>query len=192
MNLIDKLGNLDGHFFDCLKKHIYTNIDKSNFTFKDLNAQVLDTTMATLCGGKGILDGLNFRYVIYHPSHLAVYPTGGLDIISFGFQGCYMALFDYEGNRYGAHIAKDSGNYKGKDYSNNSVHLWNHLVEKKIIQCVAMFDPTEAIPYCFKKHWGIITSDGSCFAVIIDEKESYFLVQNMTPLKGEQAIIPIS
>ena len=148
--------------------------------------------MASLCGGKGLFDELDYRYVIYHPDHLAVYLTDNLDIISFGFQGCYMALFEYKEKIYGAHIAKDSGNYKGKDYSNNSVFLWNYLVENNIIRCISMFDPTEAIPYNFKKHWGIIKPDGSCFAVIRDENGKPFLVQNNTPLKDKQAIIPIS
>lgn len=181
---------------DCCSKCFFSSLQylADNLTYNNasnFNFEGVDTNVASLCGGEGIFETLVYRYVIYHPGHLSVFQTEGKDLISFGFQGCYMALFDYQGKRYGAHIAKDSGKYEDKDYSNNSVLLWNHLVDNDIIQCISMFDPTEAIPYCYQKHWGIIKFDGSCFAVIRDENNDALLVQNKTPLKGKQAIISV-
>ena len=93
---------------------------------------------------------LDYACVIYIADRIAVVASNGIDTLSSGFSGCYMASFRHNGIRYVAHIPTP----------NNSIKTsWNRAVKNRIIDNVVLFKPTEGlarIPGTIGI-WGIIT-----------------------------------
>lgn len=79
---------------------------------------------------------LDYACVIYIADRIAVVASNGIDTLSSGFSGCYMASFRHNGIRYVAHIPTP----------NNSIKTsWNRAVKNRIIDNVVLFKPTEGL-----------------------------------------------
>lgn len=105
---------------------------------------------------------LDYACVIYIADRIAVVASNGIDTLSSGFSGCYMASFRHNGIRYVAHIPTP----------NNSIKTsWNRAVKNRIIDNVVLFKPTEGlarIPGTIGI-WGIITFNDRCYRLDVNE-----------------------
>ena len=105
---------------------------------------------------------LDYACVIYIADGIAVVASNGIDTLSSGFSGCYMASFRHNGIRYVAHIPTP----------NNSIKTsWNLAVKNRIIDNVVLFKPTEGlarIPGTIGI-WGIITFNDRCYRLDVNE-----------------------
>ena len=105
---------------------------------------------------------LDYACVIYIADRIAVVASNGIDTLSSGFSGCYMASFRHNGIRYVAHIPTP----------NNSIKTsWNRAVKNLIIDNVVLFKPTEGlarIPGTIGI-WGIITFNDRCYRLDVNE-----------------------
>lgn len=163
MNIIEALLSLKKYSIMCnIAKFHYDNL--YNVQAIDLNSGVFANLRTTIYGYQNVLTEQNLTYacVIYRAGRIAIFAANGIDAISAGFSGCYMASFTLGNNRYVAHLAMDS--------QIGVKNSWNNAVNNNIINNVTLFCPSSGVyPSRRVGIWGIITKTNRCFRLEVNE-----------------------
>jgi hypothetical protein len=111
-------------------------------------------------------NGFKYKYLPFAPNGINCALSQGLDVISYNFSGCIMAVFKYMGVRYVCHVSTGGGQDCQAAWSNVKGG-YSDTVEYK---------PHLYLPEKFKGVgsggcYGLITNDDRAFAVIIYLKD---------------------
>jgi hypothetical protein len=110
--------------------------------------------------------GTKGKYLPFVKNGINYVESNGMDVISFNFTGCIMAVYTKGGSRRVCHVSTGSQqDCKGE---------WEKI--KAASKDVKEFKPSDAIDSkklggaALKGCYGIITAEGKCFAVVVADK----------------------
>ncbi|MEL6635674.1 MAG: hypothetical protein AAFW73_15500 [Bacteroidota bacterium] len=112
------------------------------------------------------------QYLPFAPNGINWIAQNGLDVLSYNFTGCIMAVFDHEGTRKVAHISTGP--------SQDCKIAWDEL--KKSCSNVLEFRPSDFVDNqgkTFVGCYGLITSDLQTYAITTVQDRGQYVISSI-------------